>query len=143
MNQEEPFLVEHGDKPSCTITWEWGRDELNGDRLDRYSGADGFLYERMTPSGGGYCPEIAGQCAGARTRLDAHWTYTKQINAVLGHQPRWTWHRLWRINVFRAQFDSSAQSAPSERSQIQFEQVMDERSEGGSVADRQSNSLRP
>ena len=64
MNQEEPLFVENGDKPSCAITWEWGRDEPNGDRIDRYVGADGCLYERMIPSGGGYCPELQGSVPG-------------------------------------------------------------------------------
>lgn len=60
MDQEEPIIVEHGDKPPCGWTWLWGRDEPDGTRIDRYAANDGYSYERMIPHGGSYCPEMQG-----------------------------------------------------------------------------------
>ena len=48
------------DSPSCTVTWELGRDDSDGTRIDRYTGADGFFYERI-PNGGGLCPDLQGE----------------------------------------------------------------------------------
>ena len=64
MAEAEPSFTERGDVPACTVTWEWGRDEPDGSRIDRYVGADGFFYERIIPKGGGYCPEVQGAVPG-------------------------------------------------------------------------------
>jgi hypothetical protein len=61
---EDPVFIQHGDVPSCTVTWEWGRDESDGSRIDRYVGNDGNYYERIIPKGGGYCPEVQGTISG-------------------------------------------------------------------------------
>ena len=41
-----------------SLTWEWGRDDPDGTRIDRYVGSDGFLYERITPKGGPLDPDF-------------------------------------------------------------------------------------
>jgi hypothetical protein len=64
MDKEEPIFIEHGERPTCTATWLWGRDESDGTRIDRYAANDGYLYERMIPPGGGYCPELQGTVPG-------------------------------------------------------------------------------
>jgi hypothetical protein len=64
MDQEEPVVIEHGDKPMCGMTWLWGKDESDGTRIDRYAANDGYLYERMVPRGGGYCYELRGTVPG-------------------------------------------------------------------------------
>src|SRR6516225_5044958 len=56
MADEERFL-EYGDMP-CSLTWQWGRDNPDGTRIDRYIGSDGVLYERIIPKGGPLCPEF-------------------------------------------------------------------------------------
>ena len=61
MAQEESSTLGLGEIPTCTVTvtWEWGRDEPDGSRIDRYIGADGYIYyEHIIPKGGGYCPEV-------------------------------------------------------------------------------------
>jgi len=50
--------------PSCTLDWEWGREDPDGTRIDRYTGVDGFFYERIVPQGGGLCPDLQGEVLG-------------------------------------------------------------------------------
>lgn len=50
MDQEDPVVIELGDKPNCGRTWLWGRDEPDGTRIDRYAANDGYLYERIALS---------------------------------------------------------------------------------------------
>jgi hypothetical protein len=66
MDEEEPIVIEHGDKPAhgTTLNWLWCRDEPDGTRIDRYSANDGYSYERMIPPGGGYCYELRGTVPG-------------------------------------------------------------------------------
>jgi hypothetical protein len=85
MDKEGPIIIEHGDKPTCGWTWLWGRDESDGTRIDRYAANDGYLYERMIPPGGSYCPELQG--------------------TVPGREPVWT-----RIGLIR---DSRTQILPT------------------------------
>src|SRR5258706_469674 len=92
MEGEEPFFVENGEVPRCTVTWEWGRDESDGSRIDRYACADGYLYERMIPRGGGYCPEVQG--------------------SVPGREPTWTRNRS-RSGRRRSPWDSWNRSTAS------------------------------
>ena len=66
MDEEEPLVIEFGDKPTSgtTLTWLWGRDDFDGTRTDRYCANDGHVYERMIPPGGGYCHELQGTVPG-------------------------------------------------------------------------------
>ena len=63
---QEPIVIEHGDKPTpgMTLNWLWGRDEPDGTRIDRYSTNDGYFYDRMVPTGGGLCPDLQGTVPG-------------------------------------------------------------------------------
>ena len=69
------LVAEREEIPPCTVTWEWGRDEPDGSRIDRYVGADGFFYERIIPKGGGLCPEIQGEVPG----LEPFWQRIERI----------------------------------------------------------------
>jgi hypothetical protein len=66
MDEDEPIVIEYSDKPTSgmTLTWLFGRDEFDGTRIDRYCANDGYVYERVVPPGGGYCPELQGTVLG-------------------------------------------------------------------------------
>ena len=48
MAESESFPVELKQKPSGGLTKQWDRDNPDGTHMVRYSGADGYLYDKIS-----------------------------------------------------------------------------------------------
>jgi len=51
MAEEKRYPIRLTERPRCALTEHW-EESRDGDTIVRYGGADGHLYERITPEGG-------------------------------------------------------------------------------------------